>query len=237
MRHAMLVGLVSALVLGLSAAAWAGAAPAKAEAGAAAAVPAAGTTNGAPTKDPQEMRMATLTKPIKDIIAVAEKSMDLFTKETQKPAEKQNQKALTNFKLQAAGQYINATNKAKAVAAGLRKEDEKQPIIEQYEKPCREKAVSLLLDLAADAQQRKDLRAAGGLYSEVLKLDPENSTAKAALEKLVKESKTAKKGSAGGGTSTTDPNVDPNTGQPRDYGKSGQWQTPNYGGGGGWGGW
>ena len=221
MRYAMLAGMVSVLVLGFSTAAWA-------EEPAATPAPAEGT---APVKDPKDLRMARLTKPIEDVIALAEKSMDLFKKESEKPAEKQNPKALTNFKLQAAGQYVNATNKAKAVAAGLRKDDEKQPIVEQYEKPCREKAVSLLLELADAAQQRKDTGMAVGLYRQTLAVDPENATAKAALDKLAKDFKTAKKnGSKGGGTSGTDPNIDPNTGQPRDYGKTGGWQMPNYGG-------
>jgi tetratricopeptide (TPR) repeat protein len=232
----MLAAMVSVLVLGLSAATWA--APVKAaEANAAEAVAAPG--NGtAPAKDPKDLRMARLTKPIEDIIALAEKSMDMFKKENEKPAEKQNPKALTNFKLQAAGQYVNATNKAKAVAAGLRKDDEKQPVVDQFERPCREKAVSLLLELADAAQQRKDVSMAVGLYRQTLAIDPENATAKAALEKLAKDFNTAKKGGSKGGGTNTDPNVDPVTGQPRDYGKSGQWQMPNYsGGGGGYGGW
>jgi len=210
MKRVAFVGLAAVLVGGLAVTAWAEALPWQQtdpnKAAPPAGAPAAGNNLKSQMDPAQYQRVIT---PIEIQTAQAEKVMDLLKKESEKPPAKQNAQQMLGYKMSAARCYLNAATKAKAGIALVQKEELKQAIAEQYEKPLREKAVSIYAELADAAQQKRDVRTAYDLYKQILKIDPGNASAKAAIEKIEKEAKEAvpqrKHGrSQGGGSSDND---------------------------------
>jgi hypothetical protein len=200
MKRLILVGLMTMLAVAMSASAWAegvfkddGAAK-KDEPAAKAVEPA-----GQPAAGELPARVV---KAIEDKVAMAEKIMTTYQTEMDKPVEKRNVNTANGLKLRAAHAYLGAALEAKKVGASL-KDDQKAAVAEKYEKPNRQKAIDMLLELAQAAAEKKDIRGAVALYKQVLQLDPENATAKDALKKLEEEAKTAKTdkgtGNQGGG--------------------------------------
>jgi tetratricopeptide (TPR) repeat protein len=146
-------------------------------------------------------------KPVLDQVAQAEKVLKLFETEMAKPEEKRNVQQAQNFKATAARFYLAAALKAKQASALLLKKEDKEAFSEQYEKPNREKAIAILLELADAAMGKKDYKQAMGLYKDVLAADPKNEAALEGIKKIQAEvaagaGKTGS-GSSGGGSNTT----------------------------------
>jgi len=214
MKLTAMAGLIGVLSLGLAATAWSeeGAPDANKE-NAVTAAPAVAT----PAKDSK------LEKAVADVKAqadVAERLLKLYEEEMAKPESKRNLRKAQGLRLNAAQAYFRAALKAKADSA-LLTADEKPTFLEQNEKPNREKAVALLMELAAAARQQKDFRQAKSLYADVLKIDPTNTAAQEALKSLDEEMKTAaKKGAAGSGGSSDTNIKDWQKGYKQDYSQS-----------------
>ncbi len=143
-------------------------------------------------------------KPIEAQIALAEKAMQPYEKEMQKPEEKRRQALLIKCKERAAACYLGASTAAKGALRLVKKDSHKAAIKQQYEEPNREKAIDIYLELALDAHTSGDLRRTVGYYKKVLSIDRENTQAKQALIKLAEQYKQAMKdkkkgGSKGGG--------------------------------------
>jgi len=181
--------------------------PAAAPAPPAPAAPAAGapgTAGGAPAPattgaDPKLEKAA---EPVKGILAQVEKAQKLLSDESAKPAEKQDAKKMTQIKESIARLYLNAAQRAKFQSASF-KGDDRQTFLDQYEKPNREKAISLLFELANGALSGKDFRNAEALAKQILAIDPKNAGAEALVKKIAEEKVAAAKagtktGSGGG---------------------------------------
>jgi hypothetical protein len=199
MKRLVALALGGMLAVGLTAAAWGEDVPWKAGEGDKPAAPAP-AVGEAPATPPvkeataaKDVKMENAVKAIEAKVAQAEKVMDLSKKESEKPAEKQNEKLVNGYKLSAARMYLGAALEAKAQAGRFKKDEDKQSILDQYEKPNKEKAIAIFLELAGVAKQKGDLRAAAGLYQEVLKIDPQNAEATAALKQMQEELKAAQK--------------------------------------------
>lgn len=144
-----------------------------------------------------------LIKPIEAKVDQAAKIMEKYTKEKEKPAEKQNQGLLSACKEQAAAAYLAASLAAKKAVGSVKNEEQKAAITQQFDDPNRQKAIDIYLELASEAMEKKDIRKAAAYYKKVLSIDKDNATAKEALTKLAQELKEAgktKKGSKGGGS-------------------------------------
>lgn len=164
------------------------AAPATGDAAAGATTPADGTTaaGGAITK------VERAAAPVKKILAQVEVAQKQIDEETAKPAEKQNPLKLRGLKETIARSYLTAAQTAKA-QSGAFKGDEKQAFLDQYDKPNREKAISLILELARDAEMKKDYRNAEALTKQALSLDPNNADAQILLKQITDEKTPAAK--------------------------------------------
>jgi len=191
MKHLLIVGLVGLIAAGFAARAWAAdevpwktGEPAKTEG-----KPEEGKTpsteGNAATANVDlktaltPIQYARAIKPIEVQLETAEKTMKQLEKVQAEPM--QNPKQLIAIKATAARFYMAAALKAKAAINMLKDEEHKQAVATQYEKPSIEKAAGLYNELASDAMLEKDYRAAFSLYSQVLKIDPENATAKAGI--------------------------------------------------------
>ena len=147
---------------------------------------------GAPAADegaaavapPTDPRIARAVKPVEEQLKLAAKQLDLYEKEMAKPEKNRNPQMAAGCRLRAAQFYNLAAMKSKAAEGQFSKAEDKQIIIDQYEKPAREKAIALYLELADMALQKKDVATAVGLYKEVLKIDSENADAKQALKNI-----------------------------------------------------
>jgi len=196
MKHLLIVGLVGLIAAGFAARAWAAnevpwkaGEPTKTEG-----KPEEGKTpsteGNAATANVDLKTALTLTqyaraiKPIEVQLEEAEKTLARLEKAKAEPM--QNPKQLIAIKALAARFYMAAALKAKAAINMLKDEAHKQAVATQYEKPSIEKAAGLYNELASDAVLEKDYRAAFSLYSQVLKIDPENAIAKAGIEAVRK---------------------------------------------------
>jgi len=244
MRYAMLAGLVSVLALGLAVSAsgqnlpWKADGDNKAPAGAPAAgapaapgAPAAEGVTPAGGADPAKLEKA--AAPVKDILAQVAKVEKLLEEEQAKPEGKGDVKKIHGFKESIARLYLSAAQKAKAQAqsAILPKAEDKQAFLDQYQKPNRDKAIALLLELANEALGKKDYRNAETLARQILMLDPKNAEAEALIKRIAEEKAAALKAGAkstgaGGGDSLKDKNLDPNL---KDWSRTGRDPKPDYG--------
>jgi len=222
MKRLVLAGLVGLLAAGLAGHAWAEQLP-WGQGGAAkkddAAPAAPGTVDLKKDLDPTLYGRA--IKPIEAQIEQAEKVMALHQKEMEKPEAKRNLVQALGYKNSAARLYLAAMQKAKAGANIVTKPEQKQAILDQYEKPSRDKAIALLLEVAQFSHEQKDLRTAYATYKQVIQIDAENTQAKEAIAALEKEAKEAiprkgSRGTGGGGGDkglTKDPNAPEDRGQ------------------------
>ncbi|MCX5685486.1 MAG: hypothetical protein NT049_17660 [Planctomycetota bacterium] len=197
MKSVLTASLVAVLAMCLVGNAWAEGGGVKA------ATPA--VTPAAPDAD-KPIKNVALDKVVADVgvqVAQAEKLLKLADDEMAKPEDKRDLKKIKQLKINAALAYFQAAQKAKGFSVRL-KEDERPSFLDQYDKPNREKSVSILLELAEAAQKKKDYREAQSLYQEVLQIDPRNATAEAGLKALAEDMKTAKAGTNGGSGGSTD---------------------------------
>jgi tetratricopeptide (TPR) repeat protein len=253
--------MVGAFAFTASVAWGADATPWKVGAAAAGAVPGAKPADAAPAPAPaapaapaagdlkSELSPAqykSLIKPIEDAIAEAERVLDLAKKNAEKPQDKPGATPVATLKLKAVDHYLSAANKAKSAATHLSKDKDaaKTAIGDQFEKPSKQKAIDLLLELAKEAMDKKDYATAVALYKRVVAVDPDNAAANDGFAEIAKDLKTAqanaKNGQAAGGDNkNTNPNLAPYlpqnyNGQPIN-GWSHYGQKGNVGGyGGGW---
>jgi tetratricopeptide (TPR) repeat protein len=214
--------MIGVLVLCLSACAW-GEEVNTDKAGAAAPPATTATTPAAGTTEKPAVKNLALDRTIADIaaqVAASEKLLKSCEEEMAKPEDKRDVKKAQNLKVNAALGYYRAAAKAKGFSLRL-KDDEKQSFLDQYDKPNREKAVSLLLELADAAKGKKSYQEALSLYKQVLGIEPKNAAAEAGIKAITEELKTAKatgSGSAGSGTDNTTTVKPWEQGYKKDYG-------------------
>jgi tetratricopeptide (TPR) repeat protein len=220
MKSVMTANMVGVLVLCLSACAW----------GEEVNADKAGAADGAAEK--AVVKNPALDKIVADIaaqVAASEKLLKSCEEEMAKPEDKRDVKKAQGLKARAAAGYYGAAMKAKGFSVRL-KDDEKQSFMEQYDKPNREKAVSLLLGLADAAKEKKSYQEALSLYKQVLNIDPKNAAAEAGIKAITEELKTAKAKGSGQGGSTDKTNIKPwentykkdYTGTHTDWGRTGR---------------
>jgi len=200
MKRLLLVGLAGLFVGGFAAGVWAQEVPWKAgepakpeekkEEGAAKEGKAA-TTNVDLKTALTPIQYSRAIKPIEIQLEEAGKILARLEKAKAEPS--QNPKQLIAIKFTAARFYMAAALKAKAAIGMLKNEEHKQAVTTQYEKPSIAKAADLYNDLAKEALMEKDFRSALSLYAQVLKIDPENATAKAGIEAVQKTQETEAK--------------------------------------------
>ena len=156
------------LVFGLAAITWGADTPG---------APAGGTKGAA--KEPKKPvdRTETLVAAIKEQVAFAEKLVQQAEEEMAKPDKQKNVKRAETLKTNAAKAYLAAALNAYRNSVMFSKEDEKQAFLDQYDKPNREKAIALFLELADSARKQKRYSEAVTLYKEVLQIDPQNKAA------------------------------------------------------------
>jgi hypothetical protein len=205
MKSVMVGMLVCLMTIGFAAAAWGADIPSSG-AGAAAATappPAAAPAKPAvqtPAAAPKESRIDKTITEIKAQVAVADKFMAQHDEEMAKPDDKKDLKKALTAELNAAQAYYRAALKAKGNSAFVTKADEKQTFLDTYEKPNRDKAISLMLELAATAKEKKAYPDAHNLYAEVLKMDPKNATALAGIKAVDEEARLARMNPTGKST-------------------------------------
>ena len=125
-----------------------------------------------PKVDKAEKAAAT----VKAQVAVADNWLKQAEDEMAKPDNKRDVRKADAFKVKAAQAYVAAALTAFRAAATL-KDDEKQAFLEQYDKPNREKAIRILLDLADAAKSTRRWQEATNYYKQVLQIDPQNQAA------------------------------------------------------------
>lgn len=127
-----------------------------------------------------------VVKPIEAKIALAEKAMEAYEKEMQKPPEKRRAAMLISCKQKTSAAYYQVALAARKAVRMVKKEEHKTEIKATYEVPNLRKATEILLAFATEAQDKGDVRTAVGYYKRVLVMDPDNQVAKEALEKIAR---------------------------------------------------
>lgn len=138
-------------------------------------------------------------KPIEAQITLAEKAMEPYNKEMEKPEEKRRQDLLIKCKERAAACYLGASTAAKKALRLVKKDSHKAALKQQFEDPNKEKAIDIYLELALDAHGSGDLRRTVAYYKRVLSLDRENAQAKQGIIKLAEQYRQAMKDRKKGG--------------------------------------
>jgi len=166
MKSAAIGGLAAAflLVFGLTVIAWGEETPP---------TPAPGATPKEAKKVDKSEKAAA---PVKEQVAIAEKALQLAQEEAAKPDKTADPKKIESLKLAAVKAYIAAAMAAVRGAATL-KSDEKQAFLDQYDKPNREKAITILLGVAEAAKAKKRYPEAINFYKQVQQIDPQNQAA------------------------------------------------------------
>ncbi|HUU92615.1 MAG TPA: hypothetical protein VM238_15560 [Phycisphaerae bacterium] len=151
----------------------------------------AGTLKG----DLPPAQYSRVVNPIEAKVALAEKAMELYEKEMEKPAEKRRAAMLISYKEKASAAYYQVALAARKAIKMVKKEEHKAEIKATYEDPNLSKATEIPLGFASEAQNKGDVRTAVGYYKRVLAMDPNNPVATAALEKIARTmQKTQEKG-------------------------------------------
>ncbi|MBM4017788.1 MAG: hypothetical protein FJ288_05580 [Planctomycetes bacterium] len=232
MRHVMVGALVGVLALGLAAGAWSQAVPWKAGADKPAAATEVQSEGAAPAAAPDAAKLEKVAAPVKEALAQIEKAQKTLDDEMSKPNEKRDAKKILGLREGIARMYLTAAQKAKvqSQSALLSKPEERQALLDQYEKPNREKAISLLMELANESLSKNDFAGAEARVRQILVIDPKNAEALELLKKIaeakVAAAKAAKQGGAGSGDSLKDKNLDPNL---RDWSRTGRGADTDYG--------
>ena len=130
----------------------------------------------APPAPPKVDKAEKLAAPIKAQMAMAEKLLQQASEEMAKPDGKRDARKADGLKAKAASTYVAAALMAVRSAAALAA-DEKQTFLDTYDKPNREKAISILLELADAAKANRRWQEATNYYKQVLAIDPKNQAA------------------------------------------------------------
>jgi len=203
MKFVMVCSLVSALSCGIgtyvygadgaTATATSGAsAPAAAAPAPAAPAPAAPAATGTapaaqPSGDPEKDKMIAANN---TQVAAAEKLLSQSDEESAKAEGTRDAAKALRLKISAAQAYMKIAQTAKANATRL-KEDERPAFLDQCDKPNRDKAISMFLELAGAAKEKKSYSTATTYYKNVLTLDPKNTAATDGLKAIADEKKAA----------------------------------------------
>jgi tetratricopeptide (TPR) repeat protein len=139
-------------------------------------------------------------------VAAVEKIIKQHDDEMAKPEGKRDVAKAMRLKLQAAAAYKQVALKAKGDAGRLKKE-EKQPFLDKFEQPNREKAIAIYLELASAAQDKKDYRTALAMFQAVLQIEPQNTSAQAGITNLATLAKTPTGTAAVGTVSPTSTDI------------------------------
>lgn len=217
MKSVMHGGLALVLVLGLSGIAaaevhWKGGDAPTTDGAATSGAPAPGATfpadstaGGTPAPaGGANVKLEKVAAPVKKVLTRVEAAQKQLEEAT-KAIEKQNAAKLRGLKETIAGLYLTAAQTAKAQSATF-KGDDKQAFLDQYDKPNREKAISLLLELANEALAMKDYRNADSLARRALAIDPKNTDIEALLKKIAEEKAAPAKGTSKSNNSKKDTN-------------------------------
>ncbi|MFO8012474.1 MAG: hypothetical protein R6X20_04115 [Phycisphaerae bacterium] len=151
-------------------------------------------------------RYERIVGPIESKMALAEKAMEPYNKEMEKPAGKRRTSLLMKCKLRSAQMYEAAAKAAKRAAFMLQKTSHRACIEEQFEKPNRQQAARVYLELSSDAREGGNLMQAAAFCKKALGADPENEQAKQVLKQLAEEYRQAvrdrrnRSGNTGGGS-------------------------------------
>ena len=182
MKSAVVGGLAALflLVFGLAVTAWGEEAPAS---------PA---PTPAPKQEPKVDKTEKAAAAVKAHVAVAEKLLQQAQEEMAKPEGKRDAKKADGLRLKAADAYVVAALAAFRSAASL-KGDEKQSFLDQYDKPNREKAIGIYLELAGAAKDSRRWQEATSLYKKVLQVDPQNQAAADGIKAVQEGMKTGDK--------------------------------------------
>ena len=127
-----------------------------------------------------------IVNPIEAKVALAARAMVPYEREMAKPEEKRRLAVLISCKEKASAAYYQAALAARKAAKRVKKEEHKREIKGRYEDPNLRKATGILLEFAAQAQQKRDVRKAVAYYKRVLGMDPNNAHAKKALARIAK---------------------------------------------------
>jgi hypothetical protein len=189
---------------------------ADAAAGAAGAAPAAGG----------DSKMEKAAAPVKKVLTQVDAAQKQIDTELAQPADKQSAAKIRTAKESIVRLYMSAALTAKAQSSSL-KGDEKQAFLDQYEKPNRDKAIALMLELANESLAKQDYRSAESIAKQVLGIDPKNAQAEALLKRIAEDKKAAAKaGNSGSGNTLKDKNTNTNI---TDFGRTGGGQKTDPG--------
>jgi hypothetical protein len=142
--------------------------------------------------------------------------MDLYEKEMAKPENRRNEARALGYKERAARFYLAASLKARQSKNYLKDPAHREALAEQYETPAQQKAVAIYLGRASDYFENRDVKNAIAYYNRVLKIDRENETAKAELErikKLIQEAQARVSGRESGGGGDNEPEDETRSGE------------------------
>jgi tetratricopeptide (TPR) repeat protein len=148
--------------------------------------------DGAPKDEKKVDKTEKAAAAVKEQVAAAEKWLKQAEEELAKPENKRDAKKADTFKANASKAYVAAAMTAIRGAATL-KGDEKQAFLDQYDKPNREKAIGILLELADAAKSKRRWQEATNYYTEALKIDPKNQAAADGIKAVQTEMKSGDK--------------------------------------------
>jgi hypothetical protein len=235
MRHVTCCISAFIMLLALAGSAWAAGVPWK-DAGDEAAATA---TQEEVKADIGEVRYNRLVEPIEAKVKLAEKAMEPYEKEQQKPPEQRRPQVLQQCKVRSAQMYVAAAQQAMRAQRMVQKSSHRAYFKEEFEKPNRDKAVRIYLDLGMEVRAGGNIPQAAMLYKQALGMDPDNTEAKAALRELALEYQQAMKDqkyrsrNAGGGDDDQKRSWDWD--RDADYKRDwGNWRNYTGNGGGGW---
>jgi hypothetical protein len=198
MKCVLVVALVGGLALGL--AGWTFAAETPSPTAAATTSSATSTPSTTATRTVGDLKSELapdvyerIVTPINAKVAEARTAIELIKKENEKPADKRNPAAIISLMERESSFYIAAALAARQGAAQVNLPEQKAAIIEQFEKPNRQRAVGILSEIASIAAQQRDFNRAAALYKRILAVDPEDQAAKDALKVVLEEAKNAPK--------------------------------------------
>ncbi len=226
--------VLAVTILALAPAAWAGV-PWKGDDNADAVAPA---TLDEVKADLGQARYGRVVGPVESKMALAEKAMEPYEKEMEKPVGKRRTDLLQKCKVRSAQMHGAAAKAAKRAQLMLQKASHRACIEEEFEKPNRESAIRIYLELSRDARLAGNLPQAAAFCKKALGVDSQNEEARQLFKQLAEEYRQAvrdrrrRPGSTGGGSEDKKPwEWDRDSDHNRDWG---DWR--NYGGGGrrGW---
>ncbi|MEA3366799.1 MAG: hypothetical protein U9R68_01650 [Planctomycetota bacterium] len=154
-----------------------------------------------------QARYQRIVGPIESRMALAEKAMDPYNKEMEKPAKDRRAAMLQKCKVRSAQMHEAAAKAAVRAGHMLQKKSHRACIKEEFEKPNRRDAARIYLELSSAARLEGNIPQAAVLCKKALAADPQNAQARQLLKELAQEYQQAvrdrrnRSGNTGGGSS------------------------------------